>query len=369
MIPLIRPSVPAPEKWMEYYTRSIRAGHYSNFGPVHEMLTKRLAWYTGRPTLPVTNGTSAITVALLATCRPKTRVALPAFTVPATLQAVLSAGMIPVIFPCDPGTWTINMQKLRAWDHLYDAFIVVSPFGYAVQTDAYDKIAASFGKTVVYDFAGGWGQFPDTRFPVTYSFHATKNFSIGEGGCVSFASPEEFSRAKSIVNFGYEGARNVRISYCQNAKLDELRSAVALSVLDSHADLLQRIENKRRLYGRYLKAIDFTEIEAAPDDMATHGFPSLCVFRIPGMAKKIEESSQQLGFVTRRYYEPLVNRMDVAGSMVSLPEGKDSFFADMCALPSAPTDPEFDKIVRGLKSICLGDNDAQRQLTDEKRME
>lgn len=351
MIPLIRPQIPNPVDTLKYWRESEIAGQYTNFGPLYEKLSRQLSFYSGRKAVPVTNGTAAITIALLTTCEIGSRVAVPNFTVPATIQAVLSAGMIPVILPTDEKTWCISPAALADKKDCYDVFIVVSPFGYFVDVAQYEAIARNCEKKIVYDFAGAWGQFPETDFPVTYSFHATKNFAIGEGGCVTFSSDEDVLIARSSINFGYLPGRTIKQKFCQNAKLDELRCAVALAVLEKYDDIKNLIDRKRLVYRRYLDALsEFMPIEGISLYRVYGGAPSLCVFRFPNMARCIEENSPKHGFLTRQYYEPVVNKFEAFRDVVSFVQ-TDCFFEHCCALPSAPTDPEFLQIVSGMKDL------------------
>jgi dTDP-4-amino-4,6-dideoxygalactose transaminase len=69
------------------------------------------------------------------------------------------------------------------------------------------------------------------EIPVALSFHATKSFGVGEGGCVVTASPETGERVFRALNFGFFGNRDAAlVSF--NGKMSEYAAAVGLAELD-----------------------------------------------------------------------------------------------------------------------------------------
>lgn len=349
MIPLVRPSVPPIHGLLQYLERSRDAGQYSNFGPVWNQAVKKLNERTGRYCLPVTNGTTAIQLALMSVFQPGARIAVPDYTHVGTLHAVVQAGMEPIIFGCDPETWTIDRTILLQYRDTYDGVLVVSPFGYYVDFKAYDAFSRSMRKPVIYDLAGAWGMpIHETNSICTFSFHATKNFACGEGGVVCFQNDLDLERGRLLSNFWTNPDRKIGSAIAGNFKIDEFKSAQICWHLDNHKLIEQKIQRKRSaidFYQEFLgELIDSRGLHRHP-----YAAPSLCVFESLGLRDDIEQAAQRHGVMVKQYYIPLhtmpglesVRRFGVAMAYLS------SNFA----LPSDCTDDELDRVVEVVKKL------------------
>jgi dTDP-4-amino-4,6-dideoxygalactose transaminase len=344
MIPLTRPQLPDQDKWLKHFEQSRRAGQYTNFGPCFEEAVRILSWHLGGPTLPVANGTMAITVALLARgLKPGAKIGVPDFTMPATLTAVIAAGMEPQVLPTSEMSWCLDLTAFDVAAPQLDAAIVVSPFGFRVQTPFYDEIAAKHKIPLVYDFAGAFGQFPSTPHPVTYSFHATKNSSIGEGGCILFSDQQEFNKAKELSNFDYGLGRQLNSFRGVNAKMDEVHCAMVLAMMEDFWKIKERWNSKKQLYRKYSAEL-FDVLET--NSLYKEGFPSMVVFRTPEYAEKLERESVKYGMTLRRYYHPTLSKMRALGI-----SSHTDYFDSCLAFPSSVSDTELEKIVRNVRAI------------------
>jgi dTDP-4-amino-4,6-dideoxygalactose transaminase len=320
---------------------------WSNFGELHTLLETKLEQKTGKLCLPVVNGTAAIRVALQTMLGVGRRVAVPDFTHIGTLQAVIAAHMMPVLLPANPITWQIDPMILERHKNEYDAFIVVSPFGYRVDTVAYDSLAWKLKKPIVYDFAGAWGQFPRTVYPVTYSFHATKNFSCGEGGAVCFTHEDQFKRAKRLINFGILPTRDAETPLADNLKIDEIRSAVVLAHFAGYDKLLDRIENKREALRVYAEKL--IPLGMSLPSNALNGHPSLCVLGGFESAEEVEQRLIARGIMAKRYY-PSMAAMPGLQNVKKLGRSPDVFKTTI-ALPGDVTEVEGLRVCQEVQEV------------------
>jgi dTDP-4-amino-4,6-dideoxygalactose transaminase len=80
-----------------------------------------------------------------------------------------------------------------------------------------------------------------------FSFHATKSFGIGEGGCVVCTDPDRMRKILPAMNFGFLGSRDSLVPSI-NAKMNEYTAAVGLAALDGWAAKLKGIA---RVSARY----------------------------------------------------------------------------------------------------------------------
>jgi dTDP-4-amino-4,6-dideoxygalactose transaminase len=67
--------------------------------------------------------------------------------------------------------------------------------------------------------------------PVSFSFHATKTFSTGEGGGVATTNAQLAQRVTEALNFGFFADRESRVASI-NGKMSEYHAAVGLAELD-----------------------------------------------------------------------------------------------------------------------------------------
>jgi dTDP-4-amino-4,6-dideoxygalactose transaminase len=300
-IPLVRPNMPKLAEVQEYYQLAEKHGQYSNFGLCYDIAVSKLQKvYPGSHPVLVNNGTTAIQVALQASLPRGSRVALPTFTFTATLNAVVAAGMVPVLFDVSPVTWQIDQELLRDKVGLYDAFIVVSPFGYAVDTKVYDQLANELSAPVIYDFAPAWGHPISKEYPTTFSFHATKTLPIGEGGSVMMPFPSLQEHARRLINFDFDNQMPQSL-YGMNGKMDELHCAVLCAQLDRNENHLLGPKLSEELV-RMLVNHSGGVITAPYKRAANH--LQLPVVKAGVFLKDVMEALMDNGIACKEYYKP-----------------------------------------------------------------
>ena len=113
----------------------------------------------------------------------------------------------------------------------------VAPFGRPVPQAAWLEFRERTGVPVVIDgaatFEAASGQ-PERilgELPVAMSFHATKAFATGEGGCVASTETGVVERIGQALNFGFSGSRD-SATPSLNGKLSEYHAAVGLAQLE-----------------------------------------------------------------------------------------------------------------------------------------
>ena len=163
-----------------------------------------------------TSGTHALDMAaLLCRLEPGDEVILPSFTFSSTANAFVLAGATPVFVDIRPDT--MNIDEKRIEDAITDRTRVICVMHYAgvaCEMDAIMDIARRHGLLVVEDAAqavmstykgrplGNVGDYG------CYSFHETKNYSMGEGGAILLR--EDDPRAEIIREKGTNRARLLR---------------------------------------------------------------------------------------------------------------------------------------------------------------
>lgn len=302
MISLLKPEFPNLKAVEKIFSVAYRKRVFSNFGDLFYDCVRQLSDKMNGEAIPVTSGTTAISAALATMNSKNKRVAIPDFTHSGTLLGVIQAQAKPVLFGVEPSTWIISLKDLEKHWQEYDMVVVVSPFGYEVDFDAFEEFSVKYKKPIVYDLAGAWGMFRETINPRCYSFHATKNFSVGEGGCVVLPDTKMWEQCRKIINFGTNLDRTLCGDLGSNWKVDELRCALILSMLqpDSYARVERKINVKNALLEFY---------ESMTQRYVPRGTKktSLCV--LGGFTdKKIEDRMFEKGVQVKPYY-PLLSKM------------------------------------------------------------
>lgn len=159
--------------------------------------------------LLTTSGSTALDMAaLLCGIRPGDEVILPSFTFSSTANAFVLAGATLVFVDIRPDTMNIDEAKIE--DAITEKTKVIAPVHYAgvpCEMDAIMDIARRHGLKVVEDAAQGVMSTYKGRALGTigdfgcYSFHETKNYSMGEGGALvindaQYNEPAEILREK-----------------------------------------------------------------------------------------------------------------------------------------------------------------------------
>jgi dTDP-4-amino-4,6-dideoxygalactose transaminase len=302
MIPLLKPEFPNLKAVEKIFSTAYRKRVFTNFGDLFYECVKQLSNLMNGEALPVTSGTTAISAALATMNAKGKRVAMPDYTHSGTLLGIIQAQANPVLFGVETDSWIISLNDLKKHSDKYDMVVVVSPFGYEVNFDEFEEFSVKHKKPIVYDLAGCFGNFRETINPRCYSFHATKNFSVGEGGCVVLPDTKMWFQAQKIINFGTNLDRSLIGDTGANWKVDELRCALILAMLQPES--FARVERKVNVKNALL---DFYESETKKYVPPGAKHTSLCV--LGGFTqKKIEEQMFKKGIQVKPYY-PLLSKM------------------------------------------------------------
>ena len=160
--------------------------------------------------LLTTSGTTALDMAaLMCDLKPGDEVILPSFTFSSTATAFVLAGATLVFVDVRPDTMNIDETKIEA--AITDKTKVIVPVHYAgvaCEMDTIMAIAKKYNLKVVEDAAQGVMSTYKGRPLGTigdfgcYSFHETKNYSMGEGGALVINDPAYNERAEILREKG-----------------------------------------------------------------------------------------------------------------------------------------------------------------------
>ncbi len=277
LLPVIRSEPPRLSAHLDDLLEIESSGIYSNYGPVNTRFEQELvatSFGGAGACVTVCNATIGLMMAIRSVIGeqppPERRFALmPSFTFAATAQAALWCGLTPLLCDMDPATWLPSVASEQALLAQYAGQIAVvvpyATFGNNLDLARYQTIAEEHEVPIVVDAAAslgsidGCGRGFGTGFswPVVFSMHATKLFSVGEGGVIYSGDTERISHLRSMGSFGFEEPRTASIVGI-NAKLSEVAALTALLQLRAFDTLIEQQQALLACYEQVLAGTDFT---------------------------------------------------------------------------------------------------------------
>ena len=262
-------------------------------GPFVENFEARIAKYVGaKYAVACSNGTAALFLAYLSLFgfNSKKRVLMPSMTFTATASAARIIGLDIDFVDCekDTGLMDIDATKKQINRKKYDMIIPVHMNGNTANLEEIKKLAKKNGIKVVDDASHAIGSMYQTKagkvFKVgsckhtdatTFSFHAVKNITTGEGGAVVTNNKKLYEK---LINFRTHGInrekkkfKNTKYAYSNkgilnpwyyeineigfNYRISDINCALGISQLKK----IEKFKNKRnkiiRYYEYYLRTI------------------------------------------------------------------------------------------------------------------
>ena len=235
---------------MEYLQKACEVNHkICGDGPFTKQCKAWVEEKTGTAgCLMTTSGTSALEMAAhLSHIQPGDEVIMPSYTFCSTADAFVLKGAVPVFVDIRPDT--MNLDETLVEDAITDrtkAIAAVHYAGVSCEMDTILEIAKRHHLTVVEDAAQGVMSSYKGRALGTlgdfgcYSFHETKNYSMGEGGAILIRDPEKISEAEILREKGTNRSQFFRgqidkytwVDYGSSFLPSELNAAYLMAQLD-----------------------------------------------------------------------------------------------------------------------------------------
>jgi perosamine synthetase len=171
------------------------------------------AWVGASHTVAVSSCTAAVQLALAGLgLPPGAPVLTPTLTFCGAVQAIVHAGLRPVLVDTDEATLTVSAEGVaKAARHGAAAMVIQHMAGYPVDGAELAEAAGIPNGNVVEDAAHGLGATVGGR-PVgsfsragCFSFYATKNLPIGEGGAITTTDGDLAERWRRMRLHGMSG--------------------------------------------------------------------------------------------------------------------------------------------------------------------
>ena len=180
------------------------------------------AWIREKLEVPYALLTTSCTHALemaayLADIQPGDEVIMPAYTFVSTADAFVLRGARIVFVDVHPETMNIDETKIEAAiTDKTKAIVPVHYAGVACEMDTIMALAEKYGLKVIEDAAQGVHAFYKGKALGTigdfgcYSFHETKNYTMGEGGAIVFKDEKYLEKAEILREKGTDRSKFFR---------------------------------------------------------------------------------------------------------------------------------------------------------------
>ena len=328
-----------------------------------------LAERTGVPHVAaVANGTAALHLALLALgVRADDRVAVPTYSWPATANAVVLCGAIPVFVDIEPeslGMDPASLDQLLQRDRRIRAVLPVHVFGRMAKIAELIGVAEAHGIPVVEDAACALGAAKDGRGAGSwgtmgaFSFHPRKAATTGEGGAVVCRAPEHLRALQILRNHGQDpsAATPDFVAAGFNLRLTEFQAALGRMQLAKYDQMLAARRRQARRYDNLLRDLPLSVPLADP--LETHVYQAYVVLLEPSLAARRDSIIRSLRArgveaAIGTYHMPLLTYFRHAfGQVAGTHPVGESVAARAIALPlyRALTDDDQERVAAALRA-------------------
>jgi dTDP-4-amino-4,6-dideoxygalactose transaminase len=285
---------------------SDQSGWWTNFGPVSSLLEKALEQHLNLPSSRAVVMCSSGTAALLALTGLKEyhagrrlRWVISAFSFRASCLGPLATA---TVLDCN-GVGTLDVEALASLDRdSWDGVVVTNVFGLRSDLRNYIEFCRDERKELIIDNAcllNGFSRAdPHWCADEILSFHQTKPWGMGEGGC-AVLSREDAQVFRSLINGGH-GLCPQAHRWATNSKISDFSSALILQRLLGYQEWSYAYQEQAR---RILSiAMDVGLRPLAAMDLSTLTPPHL-----PMVAQTTLAGADLVNksFVMEKYYRPL----------------------------------------------------------------
>jgi len=238
----------------------------------------------------VNSCTAALHLSLLAAgLRSGDEVITTPMTFCATVNAIIHAGMTPVLADIDPATMNIDPNEVeRKITHKTRAILPVHFAGRPCDMDALCDIARRHNLKIIEDCAhaieteykgkpvGTFGDFG------CFSFYVTKNIVTGEGGMVLAREEQDIARIKVLAlhgmskdawkRFSDEGYKHYQVTECGfKYNMTDMQAAIGIHQLRRIDKYWQR---RQEIWFRYIQAFEMLplDVPTPPAPQTRHAY-------------------------------------------------------------------------------------------------
>ncbi len=275
------PAIDFDAKTILHFAEIFESGWVSNSEHVRELEAHYCKMCDVKYALACCNATQGLTIAISAAGWKNKKVAVPAFTWPSTIYAIIHNSCDPVYCDIDPQTWAMDINSLKK---SYDAIVPVDIFGNQVNI-------SSRKFPVIYDAAHAYGLplLGKRGLAEVVSMSHTKYPTASEGGIILTNDDKIAERASEERRLA--------------ARMSEANAIIGLNSIRKY-DYFKA--QRKAIIQRYLDGI---KIPFTTQKVITATNNSVFAILIePGLRDKIADHLRnKLDLEVKIYYEPIVS--------------------------------------------------------------
>jgi len=306
--------LPDMSEYSSILQRAFDKNWLTNRGELVQELEEKLKAYLDVNHLTLTtNGTLPIQIALKALGLEGEIITTP-FSYVATTSSIVWEGCTPVFVDIHPEYFTIDESKIEAAITAQTTGILATHvFGNPCEVNIIEDIAKKHNLKVIYDAAHCFGVKYNSKGIFNYgdvntcSFHATKIFHTGEGGCWTTNDDSLQQELYYHHNFGHNGPEHFH-GLGINAKMSELQAAMGLAVFNHLPEIFALRKKAVMYYDDSLEKSSLQRMEIRSNtDWNYHYYP--VVFQSETDLLEAQKKMNQSDIYPRRYFYPSLNKL------------------------------------------------------------
>jgi dTDP-4-amino-4,6-dideoxygalactose transaminase len=309
------------------------------------------------------NGTTALHIALLMCgIKPGDKVATTPFSFIATSNSILFCGASPIFVDIDSKTFNMNpfeLEETLKREKNVKAVLIVHLYGSPCDMDAILKLKRKYKFKLIEDSCQAHGaEFRNKRVgsfsdAAAFSFYATKNMTMGEGGIVLTNDAKLDKYGRQLINHGKKDhLTHVVLGY--NYRLTNIAAAIGIAQLEQvESWIVKRITNAQK-YNEAFKDLSFLQIPYVSKN-CRHVFHQYTVRIFSNDRKKFISYLAKNGVRSEIYYSKVLYKQPFyknLGYEFGLCKEAEKAATEVLSLPVHPSlsKADTDKIIKVVKS-------------------
>jgi len=304
MIPFNKPPFIGEE--MKYIKNAVENNKICGDGEYTKLCNKLMEKsFNSKKVLLTTSGTHALEMAaMLCNIKPGDEVIMPSYTFVSTANAFLLQGAKVLFVDIRPDTLNIDENLIeQAITKNTKAIVPVHYAGIGCEMDKINEIGKRYNIKIVEDAAQGVMAKYKNKYLGTigdfgcYSFHETKNYSMGEGGAILVRDDSFVDRAEHIREKGTNRSNFFRGQVDKYTWVDKgssyLPSELNAAYLYAQLENLELINNKRlSIWEKY-----FTALKKYEDKIDLPFVPEYCKHNAHMFYIKLKDLEQRTKYI------------------------------------------------------------------------
>ena len=213
----------------------------------------------------VSNGTAALHLAYLSLgLQPGDEVVIPGYGYLAAANVAILLGIIPVFSDVDLDSFCMRVEHIeKVLTSNTKAIVMIHSYGNIVDAVEISKLCKNRGIALIEDAAEAFGSrinekhagtFGDVS---TFSFHATKTITTGEGGAIATNSPALANRIKLYRSHGTRAKKYWHEVPGHNFRMTNLQASFGVSQLRKFPEIAEHRMRVSRQYSQNLQNTNY----------------------------------------------------------------------------------------------------------------